>query len=185
VAIGASTGGPQALREILTQLPATFPLSILIVQHITPGFETSMINWLGPQCALPIQLASDKTPLNGPAIYVASVGHHLITNGRVLELTNDPPIHGHRPSASTLFRSVASDYGSHAIGVLLSGMGEDGASGLRDIKAAGGVTMAQDEATSVVFGMPGAAIAMGAVDQVLPPQQIGRELVKLASRAAR
>jgi len=185
VAIGASTGGPQALHEILTRLPATFPLPIVVVQHIAEGFAAGLVDWLRPLCALPIQLATPGAALDRPAVHVAPTGRHLVVRGRALALSDEAPVSGHRPSATVLFRSVAQEHGGRAIGVLLSGMGDDGAAGLRDLKRAGGVTIAQDEASSVVFGMPAVAIGMGVVDHVLPPSAIPALLAQLAAGRAR
>jgi two-component system chemotaxis response regulator CheB len=181
VAIGASTGGPKALQEILTQLPADFRLPVLIVQHIAGDFVAPMIDWLKSQCLVPMMVASAGQPLDRPCIYFAPQGRHLRVRGRALALTDESPVRGHRPSATMLFESVAACYGASAIGVLLTGMGDDGASGLRDMKQAGGRTIAQDEASSVVFGMPGVAIGMGIVDHILSPLEIAPMLIKLAA----
>ncbi len=181
VAIGASTGGPKALQEILTQLPADFRLPVLIVQHIAGDFVTPMIDWLRSQCAMPLMIAAAGQPLDRPCVYFAPQGRHLQVRGHTLALTDEPPVRGHRPSVTLLFESVALYYGGSAIGVLLTGMGDDGASGLRDMKQAGGRTIAQDEASSVVFGMPGVAIGMGIVDHILPPLEIGPMLISLAA----
>jgi two-component system chemotaxis response regulator CheB len=180
VAIGASTGGPQALQEILTQIPAGFPLPILVVQHIASGFEAPLVDWLTSQCALPVQLAESGQALGRPGIYVAPHGHHLVICKRSIALMDDPPVNGHRPSATVLFQSVARAYGPRAIGVLLTGMGEDGASGMQDLKEAGGVTIAQDEASSVIFGMPAKAIGLGVVDHVLPASRIAASILALS-----
>lgn len=184
VVIGASTGGPQALHTILPALPATFSLPILIVQHMAAGFTSRMVEWLRPACALPIQLASTGTPVQSRGIYVAPAGSHLAVRQRTMTLTDDAPIRGHRPSATLLFQSVADEYGAAAIGVLLTGMGDDGAAGMQELKNAGAVTIAQNEATSVIFGMPKAAIHLGAVDYVLPHDQIGPLLVELAGHTS-
>jgi two-component system chemotaxis response regulator CheB len=178
IAIGASTGGPQVLQEILTRLPKSFRLPILIVQHIAPGFAEGLVTWLRPQCPVPIQLAVAGQRVTGPGIYVADSGRHLAVRGRAVTLTSDPPIAGHRPSATILFRSVAREYGPAAVGVLLTGMGDDGAAGLRDLKQAGGETIAQDEASSVVFGMPAVAIGLGVVDYIRPPAGIVSLLIE-------
>jgi two-component system chemotaxis response regulator CheB len=180
VAIGASTGGPQVLHQILMRLPADFPAPILIVQHIADGFVASMVDWLRPDCQVPVKLATSGQSLTGAGVYVAPTGRHLVVRGRSLALTDDPPISGHRPSATALLRSVAREYGSRAVGVLLTGMGDDGAAGLHDMKQAGAVTIAQDEASSVVFGMPAVAIKLGAADRVLPPTRIADVLLELA-----
>jgi two-component system chemotaxis response regulator CheB len=181
VAIGASTGGPQALQEVLAALPAHFGSSVLIVQHIAPGFVEGLVEWLRPQCAIPIQVAAAGTRLAGRSIYVAPSGCHLVVRGRSIAFTDDGPVSGHRPSATVLFQSVSREYRQSAVGVLLTGMGDDGAIGLRDMKRSGGITVAQDEASSVVFGMPSVAIGLGAADYVLPPPAIGRLLVELAT----
>jgi len=184
VAIGASTGGPQAIQTILTALPASFPLPVLVVQHIAAGFESGLVDWLRPQCALPVELAATGRRLDHRQILIAPSGRHLVVHGGAVELSLDPPVGAHRPSATALFQSVAREYGPAAVGVLLTGMGDDGATGLRDMKRRGATTIAQDEASSVVWGMPAAAIAMGVVDRVLPPEQIGPALVGLAAGAA-
>jgi two-component system chemotaxis response regulator CheB len=182
VAIGASTGGPQVLQQILTELPRGFGVPIVIVQHIASGFVDSMAEWLGSASGLPVRLATTGSALDGPGVHIAPNDRHLVVRGRALRLTDDPPVSGHRPSATVLFRSVAREYGPAAVGVLLTGMGDDGAVGLADLQRAGGVTIAQDEATSVVFGMPGVAIKLGAADHVLTPARIAPLLVDLAER---
>ena len=181
VAIGASTGGPQALQAILPRLPATFALPVVIVQHISAGFAESVIDWLAPQCPLPFQLARAGQVLDRPGIYLAPTGRHLVVQGRTIALSDEPPVRGHRPSATILFQSVAASYGAQAIGILLTGMGDDGASGLVALRAAGATTIAQDEASSVVFGMPGAAIARGGAEHILPPHQIPALLLRCAT----
>jgi two-component system chemotaxis response regulator CheB len=185
VAIGASTGGPQALQEILTRLPAAFAPPVVVVQHIAPTFAAGLVEWLKPQCALPLVLARYGMALGQPGIYLAPTGYHLVVRGRALALSDEPPLRGHRPSATVLFRSVAVAYGPRAVGVLLTGMGDDGAAGLHDLKMAGGTTIAQDEESSVVFGMPAAAIALGAADHVLAPAEIAPLLIDLAQSTAR
>jgi two-component system chemotaxis response regulator CheB len=140
------------------------------------------VAWLSTRCALPVNLATPGWVLDRPGVVVAPTGQHLVVHGRTVLLSDEPPLGGHRPSATVLFRSVARAYGAGAVAVLLSGMGDDGAAGLRDLKRAGGVTVAQDEASCVVFGMPGAAVALGAVDHVLPPAAIAPLLVDLARR---
>jgi two-component system, chemotaxis family, protein-glutamate methylesterase/glutaminase len=172
VAIGASTGGPPVLRTILVGLPHEFEPPVLIVQHIADDFAVSLVDWLRPQCALPIEIGVDGQTLNRPGIFVAPAGRHMGVRGRTVALVDGPPISLHRPSATHLFQTVAREYGGAAIGVLLTGMGDDGAVGLRDLKRAGATTIAQDQATSVVFGMPSAAISLGVVDHVVPPQAI-------------
>ena len=182
IAIGASTGGPQTLEQVLTRLPAGFPIPVAVVQHIDPGFTHSLVEWLRPLCALPVGIAAAGQPVGRPGIYFAPSDHHLVVNRRVFGLDAAAPVSGHRPSASVLFESVAATYGAGAAGVLLTGMGEDGASGLKRIADAGGVTVAQDEGTSVVYGMPRAAVQLGAAQHVLPPLEIAHLLLALAAR---
>lgn len=184
VVVGASTGGPQALGAMLPLLPATFPLPVLIVQHIAAGFAAGLVAWLSTLCALPVQLAAPGQRADRPGIVIAPTGQHLVVRGHTLLLTDEPPVAGHRPSATILFQSVAREYRAAAVGVLLSGMGDDGAAGLRDLKRAGAATVAQDEASSVVFGMPAAAIKLGIVDHVLPAAEIAPLLVLMAARRA-
>jgi two-component system, chemotaxis family, protein-glutamate methylesterase/glutaminase len=180
VAIGASTGGPQTVREILGYLPATFPLPILLVQHTTAGTSNTLVEWLGTASSLPVRVATEGQALDAPGVYVAPTGRHLIVNGRRLGLESSPPVSLHCPSATVLFRSVAASYGARSIGVLLTGMGDDGALGLADLKRAGGVTIAQDESTSIVFGMPAEAIRLGAASHILPPRKIATVLIEQA-----
>lgn len=185
VAIGASTGGPQALREIITRLPAKFPVPVLVVQHTTAGYSHTLVDWLRLGAKLPVSIAEDGQALARPGVYVAPTERHLVVRGRYLALSDEPPVSLHRPSATVLFRSVAAAYGPCAIGVLLTGMGDDGAAGLLDLKRAGAFTIAQDEMSSVVFGMPAEAIRLGAADCVLPPAEMaGVVLERLRGTAA-
>jgi len=182
VAIGASTGGPQVLHEILTQLPSEFPCPILCVQHISEGFLQGLVDWLAAQCQITVKVArTGEVPLPG-AVYFPEEGTHLtIDNKGRLVSSHQPPVGGHRPAVTVLFNSVAEYYGSSAIAVLLTGMGSDGAAGMQAIARAGGVTVAQDEASCVVFGMPKQAIDSGAVRYILPPPEIGRTLINCVS----
>jgi two-component system chemotaxis response regulator CheB len=178
VAIGASTGGPQAVREILRHLPDSFPLTMVLVQHTTAGTSNTLVEWLGSASRMPVRVADQGQRLHGPGLYVAPTGRHLVVSGRRVSLEEGPPVSLHCPSATTLFRSVAAAYGPRAIGVLLTGMGDDGALGLAELKSAGALTIAQDEASSIVFGMPAEAIRLGAVTHVLPPQNIASVLLE-------
>jgi two-component system, chemotaxis family, protein-glutamate methylesterase/glutaminase len=181
VAVGASTGGPQALHEVLGRLPANFPVPILCVQHIGTGFLNGLIEWLGGSSLLKVRVAeSGKMPEPG-TIYFPHEGTHLKIdqNGRLWN-SSEQPVGGHRPSITVTFKSVACYYGSTAVGALLTGMGEDGAEGLKAISDAGGLTIAQDEQTSVVFGMPRQAIELGAVHSVLPINRIADALLEHA-----
>ncbi len=182
VAIGASTGGPGAVVQILRGLPAGFPLPILLVVHIGESFGAAFADWLDAQSALRARHAQDGEPLpRYGTVLVAPPDRHLVLRDGRLRLTSDPQRHSCRPSVDTLFESVAREAGARALACLLTGMGRDGAQGLLAIQRAGGVTLAQDEATSVVFGMPREAIERGAADRVLPLGDIVPALVALAT----
>jgi len=182
VAIGASTGGPQVLRDIICRLPAAFPLPVVVVQHTTAGYSSTLVEWLGGAARLPVRVAHDGDPLDRPGVYIAPSTRHMLVQGRHLVLQDAPPVSLHCPSATVLFRSVAASHGSRAIGVLLTGMGDDGAAGLMEMKQAGALTIAQDEASSVVFGMPAEAIRIGAADHILAPDGIARLLLQQWNR---
>jgi two-component system chemotaxis response regulator CheB len=180
VAIAASTGGPAALQALLSGLPVEFPLPILVVQHITPGFISGLAAWLNAASALHVKVAEPGEPLTPRTVLLAPDHHHLGISGRgTVLLSTAPPIGGFRPSASFLFESVGRAFGETAVAVILSGMGEDGVEGLRTVRRAGGRVIAQDEATSVIFGMPGAAVAAGLVDLVEPVPSIAASLIAL------
>jgi two-component system chemotaxis response regulator CheB len=183
IAIGASTGGPPALRTILSGLPKDFPLPILIVQHIAAGFTQGFVEWLAQSSNLPVQLPVHGQQVVRGRVYVAPDGFHMTvaSDGRIW-LNTDEPENGLRPSVSCLFRSVAKAYGQSAIGVLLTGMGKDGAWELRLMKEQGAVTIAQDKETSVVHGMPGEAIRLCGATYVLPPEKISMMLTSLVAR---
>lgn len=181
LAIGASTGGPQVIAQLMRELPAAFDPPILIVQHIAAGFVQGLAEWLARMTTLAVKVAVSGDPIRPRTVYVAPEGAHLEVGGaRTLLLV--PPAESDRivPSVDRLFRSVAKIYGSDAAGVLLTGMGRDGAAGLLELRRAGAVTIAQDEASSVVFGMPGEAVKLGAAEWVLSPDQISRAIGALA-----
>ncbi len=180
VGIVASTGGPQVLETILTRLPADFPLPVLIVQHIASGFASSMVDWLNPLCQVPVRLAEPGQALQ-PGVWVAHT-HHLTVARGVLAHDLGGPVNGHCPSGTVLLRSLAQEYGSKALGVILTGMGEDGVSGLTALHDAGGTTIAQDEQSSVIHGMPGIAIERGAADFALPPLEIVKAILEFTRR---
>lgn len=181
VAIGASTGGPIVIKTILAGLPANFAVPILIVQHIASGFTDGFVEWLGQASGFPVHVASDAAhPLPGHA-YVAPDGFHMkLRHDGAIALNRDAPENGHRPSVSCLFRSVAAVLGRNAIGVLLTGMGKDGAEELMLMRHKGAVTIAQDRETSVVHGMPGEAVSLEAASYVLSPDEIAAALAGLA-----
>lgn len=180
IAIGASTGGPAAIHQLLAALPADLPVPILIVQHIARGFSRGFADWLSGVSPLPVNLATNQEPLSKGRIYVApdDLQMGVTAGGRIL-LSNAPPEYFLRPSASFLLRTVAEIYGQTAIGILLSGMGKDGAIELKQIRDAGGITFAQDKESSVVHGMPGEAIRLEAAAHILPPASIAATLIRI------
>jgi two-component system chemotaxis response regulator CheB len=175
VAIGASSGGPRIIEALLSSLPSTYALGVVVVQHMTDGFTTSMLRWLQERCALPVKVAEDGDAIIPRRVLFTPESSHLVVaiGGRV-HLTDSEPVNGHRPSIDVTFQSVAKVYGARSAGVLLTGMGHDGAQGLLAIRQAGGVTLAQDQESSPIFGMPRAAIELKAAQQVLPPAGIIR-----------
>ena len=186
VAIGASTGGPAALRTILADMPADFPVPILVVQHIAHGFSAGLADWLSHDTPLRVKLAELGEPAAAGTVYIAPDDRHLGCQldgrGEVrLLLDRSPPVGAFRPSASFLFQSTAESLGSGVLAVILTGMGDDGVSGLRTLKLQGGRVLAQDESTSVIYGMPREAVRAGVVDTTLPIAAIARKLVELTA----
>ena len=180
VAIGSSTGGPQALSKILSSFPSNLSAAVLIVQHISEGFTDGLVKWLKNLSGIEVKEACKDDIISPGLAYVAPTGHHMeVANGGKISLTDGPLIEGQRPSADVLLSSVGKKYGSRCIGVILTGMGSDGARGIKAIKDCGGATIAQDEESSVVFGMPKAAIELGAVDKVLSLDSIAGEVLGL------
>jgi two-component system chemotaxis response regulator CheB len=180
VAIGASTGGPQALRTVLAQLPIDFPAPVLCVQHISGGFLGGLVDWLASHCTLSVKIARSGEQALPGTIYFPPEGAHLeIDKSSRLVCSHKAPVDGHRPSITVTFKSVADSCGDGAIGILLTGMGSDGAQGMQEIFEAGGIAVAQNEESCVVFGMPKQAIALGAVKYVLPMNKIAFMLPEL------
>lgn len=181
IAIGASTGGPQVIAQILSMLPGDLAAPILVVQHITPGFTPGLAAWLDQGTRLTVKLAEPGESVSPSTVYIAPDGSQMgITKAGRIRLTKGVAEQGFCPSASYVFQSVAEAYGRSAMGILLTGMGRDGAQGLLQLREARGVTIAQDEETSVVFGMPGEAIRLGAAEHVLSPPQIAAMIGSLA-----
>ena len=177
IVIGASTGGPTVIVEILGSLPLNFPVPILVVQHIATGFTPGLVKWVGQSTPLHVKLAKSGETAQPGTVYLAPHGAQMgITKDRQIHLTKEPRENHFCPSVSYLFESVAKAFGQSAMGILLTGMGQDGAGGLLQLSKAGGVTIAQDEETSVIFGMPGEAIRLGAAQYVLSPAQIAELL---------
>jgi two-component system chemotaxis response regulator CheB len=183
VAIGASTGGPGAIVEILRGLPETFQIPILLVLHINEPFGTALADWLDAQTGRHVGYPKEGAPIASAAgrVLLAPCDQHLIVrNGRV-HLTRDPQRHSCRPSVDVLFESIADEYGTSAAACLLTGMGKDGALGLLKVREGGGITIAQDESTSIVYGMPREAARIGAAQQILRLREIAPRLAALAA----
>jgi two-component system chemotaxis response regulator CheB len=183
VAIGASTGGPPVLQTILSNIPKNFSVPILVVQHIAPGFLLGLTEWLGHASGFPICVPAHGDPLLPSHVYLAPDGFHLgVMQGNRAALSQAQLENNLRPSVSYLFRSVADQLGPQAVGVLLTGMGRDGAAELRLMRDKGAFTIAQDKESSVVHGMPGEAIQLNAAMQILSPEKIAEILTKLVKR---
>lgn len=183
VAIVCSTGGPPALAQIVTRLPADFPVPIVCVQHITDGWAAGLVKWLDGMSRLHVKLASDGEALQPATMYFAPDDRHVVVSGRdFVRVRSDPPVGGFRPSGTPLLESVARAFGRDALGIMLTGMGDDGAAGMRALYAAGGICVAQDSDSSVVWGMPGAVVAAGAAHEVRSLDDIVRLLDHLARR---
>ncbi len=179
VGIGASTGGPNAIRKVLADLPPEFDTPILVVQHIASGFSAGLATWLADATSRPVTLARHGEPAARGGCYVAPDDKHLgIASDGTLVLSAAAPIEGFRPAASFLFSSLASSNGAMAIGVILTGMGSDGLAGLRELRDRGGLVIAQDEATCDVFGMPGAALRAGLAPVGTPLDQVAARIVE-------
>jgi two-component system chemotaxis response regulator CheB len=180
VAIGSSTGGPAALHKILSAMPADFPLPIAIVQHISFGFVQGLADWLNDASPLKVKVAKAGERVLPGTVYVAPDDAHMQVD-RLSRIALSPadPIGGHRPSVTALFQSIAQSYGPATVAAILTGMGADGAVGMKALSEAGAITLAQDEASCVVFGMPKEAIALGAVRQVVPLDRIAQTLLSL------
>ena len=177
----ASTGGPLALKTILSRLPAAFPLPILVVQHITRGFLPGLVRWMQSSIALPVQIASHGQRALPGYVYFAPDDYHLGIDAKLtLRLSRDEPENNLRPSANVLFRSANAALGSKVIAVLLTGMGNDGAAELKWLRDAGAITIAQNQASSAVFGMPGEAVKLDAARYILTPEEIAAKLIELA-----
>lgn len=175
VGIAASTGGPAALEVVLGALPASLPACVALVQHLPASFVASFADYLRTRTALDVVLVQPGPgiPARPGRLAIAAAEHHLVAlSPRLLGASPDPPLRGHRPSATVLFRSLARFIGDRAVGVILTGIGDDGVDGLLELHARGAVTLAQDQQTSMVYGMPRAAAARGAVTHVLPLSEI-------------
>jgi two-component system chemotaxis response regulator CheB len=180
VAVATSTGGPAALHRLLSDLPGSFAAPILVVQHITPGFTAGLADWLNKVCPLHVKVAREGEALAPGTVYLAPDGLHLgVSAAQTIALSGAPPVSGFRPSGTYLFESAARACGAALVALILTGMGEDGVEGLKAVRQAGGHVIAQDEKSSVVFGMPGAAVHAGLAHVVLPLEAIAPRLVTL------
>jgi two-component system chemotaxis response regulator CheB len=180
VGIAVSVGGPQALQNLLNKIPKNFSSSILIVQHISEGFAEGLVDWLSNSSRTNIKIPKNNEKIESGVVYIAPSGVHMKVSERgTIILSDDPPYLGFRPSCNILLESIASVYKNKSVGVILTGMGSDGALGMKAIKAKGGITIAQDEKTSIVFGMPKVAIDMGVIDKILPLEKIADELIRI------
>jgi chemotaxis response regulator CheB len=178
VAIGSSAGGPPALAVLLRGLPRTFPAAIVIVQHIDGRMAAGMAEWLGHHCALPVRVAAEGDRPTGGQVLIAATSDHLVLKSYDrLGYTSEPRELVYRPSVDVFFQSVRRRWKASVVGVLLSGMGRDGAVGLKELREHGCHTIAQDEATSAVYGMPKAAAAISAAVEVLPMDHIAARLI--------
>jgi two-component system chemotaxis response regulator CheB len=179
VAIASSTGGPEVLHRLLSALPGDFPTPVLVVQHITHGFTHGLADWLNAACDLHVKVAEHGEPLAPHTVCIAPDDRHLgVTPAGAVVLADTAPVGGFRPAGDYLFESVARAFGPAATAVVLTGMGQDGLEGLRAVRRAGGRIIAQDQASSVVWGMPGAAVAADLPDLVLPPDEIALRLIR-------
>lgn len=182
VAIAASLGGPKALAVVLTALPKGLRAPVVICQHITPGFSDDLAVWLEAETGQRVHEAQQGQRLVRGEFFIAPAGRHMrVTGDGGVLLDDGPAVGGFKPSCDVLLKSVAMEFGDRAIGVVLTGMGRDGAKGLKELRGTGAHTIAQDEATSVVFGMPGEAVALGAAELVLPLDAVAPQLVRWLS----
>lgn len=186
VVVGTSTGGPRALQEVIPKLPGNFPCGILVVQHMPPGFTRSLAERLNSLSALKVKEAEENDPVLPGVVLIAPGDYHMTierTSGKaVVHLNKQPPVGGHRPAVDPMMESVVRLYGSETVGVLLTGMGRDGAKGMQMIHERNGYTIAEDKSTAVVFGMPKAAIELDAVDAILPITRVAAEIVKAVTK---
>ena len=181
IAIGASTGGTEAIKELLMVLPADTP-GIVISQHIPEAFSAPFARRMDTVSAMHVAQAEDGQQIIPGHVYIAPGDRHLLVERSgaqyICRLNNGPPVNRHRPSVDVMFRSLAQNAGPNTIGVILTGMGDDGARGIREMRDAGAHTIAQDEKTSVVWGMPGSAVERGGVEQVLPLPKIAEAVLR-------
>ena len=185
IAIGASTGGPSALATILSHLPADLPAKLVIIQHVDAQFTPNLVTWLGRQCALRVRMAKEgDAPEVGTVLVAATNDHLTITPNHVLHYTPHPKEYPYRPSVDVFFESILQCKSKHSAAVLLTGMGRDGARGLLQLRKAGWYTLAQDEASCAVYGMPKAAAELEAAMEILPPEKIAAAITRFVEKNA-
>lgn len=183
IGIATSTGGPPALARLLSTLPAGLPVPILVVQHMGAVFMEGFASWLASVAPQRVKVAEDQELAKGGTVYIAPGDTHLeIGRGGMLRLSKVPAVGGQRPSGTLLFRSITQSYGARGLGVLLTGMGEDGAQGLLELRRAGGRTIAEDQTSAVVYGMPAAAVRLGAATVSLPLSLIAPRIMMMLNR---
>jgi two-component system, chemotaxis family, protein-glutamate methylesterase/glutaminase len=183
--VAASTGGPNALLQLLSALGSDFPLPVVVVQHMTPAFLQGFADWLASVTPFSVSVLRQTMTMQSSHVYLSPGNHaHVAVDGMTVSPDYGAPIGGHRPSANALFSSMARTLLSSAIGVVLTGMGDDGAAGIRELKLAGSFTIAEDESTAVVYGMPGSAVRLGAIREILPLGDIAPRLLNLANMRA-
>jgi two-component system chemotaxis response regulator CheB len=182
LAIGTSTGGPNALADVIPRLPERFPVPVVVVQHMPPLFTRMLAERLNAQSRLRVREAEPGSAIEAGQVWIAAGDHHMAVvrkgQGTILELNQDPPENSCRPAVDVLFRSVARTYGANVLAVIMTGMGSDGARGAGYIREAGGEVFVQDEASSVVWGMPGAVVHSGCANKICPLPEISEEIVR-------
>ena len=185
IAIGTSTGGPRALQEVITKLPRDLSCGVVIVQHMPAGFTKSLAERLNSLSEVTVKEAENNDIISAGKVFIAPGNYHMTVenqgNLRMIKLNQNPPLASHRPAVDVLFDSVAK-FGDKVIAVVLTGMGSDGANGMKKIKASGGYSIAEDQSTAVVYGMPKAVVDFGLADQVLPINEVANELIKLSKK---
>lgn len=182
IVIGASTGGPKVISTIVQSLPENLSLPIFIVQHMPKGFTASFADRLNTLAKVPVLEARQQMPIENGKVYIAAGGTHMVLKNKTIQLLDTAKIHGVKPAVDPLFESAVQVYGKKVLGIILTGMGKDGAQGCLAIKQVGGSVLAQDEATSVVYGMPKYAVESGAVDEILSIDQIKSRIQEIVSR---
>jgi two-component system response regulator WspF len=186
IAIGASTGGPSALAALLSRLPADLPARLVVIQHVDAQFTPNLVTWLSRQCALRVRIAREgEAPEVGTVLIAATNDHLTMAPNHVLHYTPHPKEYPYRPSVDVFFESILQCRSKHSAAVLLTGMGRDGARGLLQLRKAGWYTLAQDEASCAVYGMPKAAAELGAAMEILPPEKIAEAITRFVEKSAK